>query len=795
MTDLRLRRAPVRRGAIRDFATIMAWCAVRRQQREDPDEPRFVEIAIGDDALPATLVTADNCIPKALPTSPMTSPPDPPEECTVIPGTDMPRMREAWSRAAASVFTAGTHGPVSLPLPPGQALPSAAPGHVLLSTNFRPTSSLPLEHQAFIASRTAKEIAMGSVVPVRDWSELAAVMPTFVAVHPTTGKLRIIFDARALNRLLRDPKGVVKYDDVRLALQHAMCATKLDIEGAYRHVRVAAEQQRYLGFEVAGRLYRYTCLPFGVSWSPALFLDMLRPVIDAARRQGVRLVWYMDDLLIVADDVATLDAHGALVLHELMDSGWQPAADKTFPYAFSIIVFLGLLVSYKGPLRKDVPYLSVPLSKSRRIFDEAMGLVEKGVAHVSALQRLCGRLNFSRIVAPQVAFLRRGLDAATAAGLRAFHGIVPVVGRLREDLLAVAHAAQTLHTLTLGLEDETARRQLGRAYSDASAVGWGAVHFTAGAPVIQLPPELAAILDSEVPNGWTVGGRFSDADCALSSGAREVRAVCLGVAALDLRGGHVDWHCDATVAVHCISAWSSRSDHVAQALSDLWDTLQARQLTMAVEHVFRDASFMPVADWLSRQGWREAQAEWATQPADIRRICASLGVRPTADLFASATNHRFERYCSRWLEPGSLGDAFHTSWATGDVWWAFPPTSQLERFATRLVGHLRLAEASRLATSSSSSSVVVTHSSSVVPSPSVVATSFAVVLLYPEVAEAPFSAAISNLVRSHASRDLRVFSDTRVRQLCPRLRLVDNHGEEAPNGPPWPLRAAVFHVG
>jgi hypothetical protein len=784
----------------------MAYCEVRRSKRQDrQDEPSFIEIDIDDmHVRPATAA-----YPEPSPSSGTASTgdvafPDEPEESETIPDAAMSATKAAWHRAAAQVFKAGTHGPVEFPLRPDVSeLPRAAPGHVLVASNFRSTSSLPIAHQAFLAQKIAKEVMVGSVRPVRSWREVAAIMPTFVAENPTTGKLRVIFDARALNALLRDPRGVVRYDDVRLALQQAICCTKLDIEGAYRHVRVKDEQQRYLCFEIAGILYQYTCLPFGVSWAPALFLDAVRPIVAAARREGIRLVWYMDDFLIVADDVDTLDRHTARLIHLLIDGGWQPAVDKTFPYAFRTIPFLGLLIEYADD---GTAQLRVPVSKCTRIAEEAQALIDKGIAHVSSLQKICGRLNFARIVAPQLGFMRRGLDAATADGLRAFHGVVPVQGRLAADLIAVAHAARTsLATITLSANDDVRRPQLGRVYSDASAVGWGALHLHPEAPVVHIPPDL--VLDGmtdRAPRGWTVGGRFSDADQALSSGAREVRAVALGVAALNLRDGHVGWHCDATVAVHSITAWSSRADHVAQGLTDLWDSLQARNLSITVSHVFRHAQFMPVADWLSRMGWRDAQAEWAVEHADVARIAGALSERCDADMFASSRNARFPAFCSRWLERGAMGDAFHLPWE-GRRWWAFPPTSQLDRFVTRWLAYQRLgiarasaatvadaAAAARIAagprhSSSSSSSAPISRVGRVSSS------SFTVVLLFPDVPSAPFADRILEL-RKHAVRDLCVFRPTPGRQLCPGFRLIDGDGVPAPRPPPWPLRAISLHV-
>ena len=367
------------------------------------------------------------------------------------------------------------------------------------------------------------------------------------------------------------------------------------------------------------------------------------------------------------------------------------------------------------------------------------------------------------------------------------------------------------------MSDDTHRPQLGRVYSDASAVGWGALHLCPDAPTVTLPPDLAASLDGSVdgpPKGWTVGGRFSEADRALSSGAREVRAVVLAIGALGLRGGHVAWHCDATVAVFSITTWSSRADHVAQALSELWDALHVRDLTITVTHVLRDASFMPVADWLSRAGWRDRQAEWAVDRHDIDRICAALGVRCNADMFASARNRRFSVYCSRWLEEGAMGDAFHVPW-TGRCWWVFPPFSQLDRFISRFLA-LKHLEAASIALASSSSSASALTWSPVPPSglplavtgggllssspsssqsaPLIGSSRTTFVLLYPD-SPAVLGATRLPELRSLATRDLLVCSARlSSRQLCPDLRLRDGDGVPAPKAPPWPLRVLTLHV-
>jgi len=677
---------------------------------------------------------------------------------------------------------------VEFPLREGvDSFPSPGSGKVFLASNYRPSSSLPPAHQAFLARKTAEELVTHGVERVTDWSQVAAVLPMFVVEQTREDgsiKFRVIFDGRALNRLLAPARGSVSYDSVRDALTAGAFCTKLDIEAAFRNVPVGPDSKRFLCYEVNGQLYRYRALPFGVSWSPALFIRALDPVMRRLRESGLRLVWYVDDVLIIEDTIDKLDAAVTRVIDELLASGWLPSAEKTFPYAFTTITFLGLSVTFSN----GHSTLSVPASKARKIERDAFSLACRRVVHVSQLQSLLGRLAFVSMVVPQVGFLRRGLDAAVGDALRSLHGCIPVIDRVKQELLAVAAAARDFASFSYSIHEDSERPQLGTVYSDASAVGWGVLHVNPDAPMVRIPDSLTS---GPAPRGWTAGNTFSDAEKALPSGAREIIAISSGIIALDLRKGSVAWHSDATVAVSAISLWRTRSDAVAAALKDLWLALRDRDLRVRVSHVFRDAELMPVADFLSRRAWREKQAEWKFPPALIPAVLDSLRIASSgiqfADLFASQRTTQFSRYCSRWAEPGSIGDAFHVDWRRSSwCWWAFPPLSQLERFLLRLDSHA----------DTSAATLVSTPPSSAQPQP---LSPINVVLIY-----SPTSPTVTRIVKRLARRDILISTPSspspsprpldRHRPLVPNLRLVRPDGELAQGPPPWPLRAAWLHV-
>jgi hypothetical protein len=320
-------------------------------------------------------------------------------------------------------------------------------------------------------------------------------------------------------------------------------------------------------------------------------------------------------------------------------------------------------------------------------------------------------------------------------------------------------------------------------FSDASAFGWGVLVVDPTGP-FRIPPKVAVDLVSGTARdtrGWSKTGLFSTVECSLSSAAREIRAILYGVQALDLRRKRLLWHSDSTCATAAITKWGSSAMGVADALDELWNELRRREIVIEITHVKRDLSLMPVADWLSRQGWRDRQAEWAFATQDVRAVTSELRTVCDADLFSSTRNRQFPVFCSRFLEPGSRGDAFATPW-WGHVWWAFPPISLRGRILHRLSAYLKSAKASVTAVGSSSR-----HHRRVL---------VIVLVMPPVLASDPEAELWRELQSETVLRTVTLWapSSTPSKLFLPRIRLLDDRGRPAPRPPPWPLQAHLIRI-
>jgi len=74
--------------------------------------------------------------------------------------------------------------------------------------------------------------------------------------------------------------------------------TSIDLKDASLSVAVEAEPRKYLHFAWADQMYEFQCLPFGLSSAPRVFTKLLKPVVGLLRHQGIRLVIFLDDILL-----------------------------------------------------------------------------------------------------------------------------------------------------------------------------------------------------------------------------------------------------------------------------------------------------------------------------------------------------------------------------------------------------------------------------------------------------------------------------------------------------------------
>ena len=98
--------------------------------------------------------------------------------------------------------------------------------------------------------------------------------------------------------------GHFKMDNLKAALnmmrQNCFMAS-IDLSDAYYSVPVTLTDQKYLLFTFEGQLYKFVCLPNGLSSAPRIFTKLLKPVFSALHKQGHEIMGYLDDSFLMGD--------------------------------------------------------------------------------------------------------------------------------------------------------------------------------------------------------------------------------------------------------------------------------------------------------------------------------------------------------------------------------------------------------------------------------------------------------------------------------------------------------------
>ena len=137
------------------------------------------------------------------------------------------------------------------------------------------------------------------VITLSSHEENEYISPIFL-VPKEDNAFRMILNLKRLNEYI--PYLHFKMDtfDKVLTLIRPNCfMCTVDIKDAYYSVAIHEPDQKYLKFKFQNNLYKFVCLPNGLSTGPRKFTKLLKPVLSFLREKGYILSAYIDDILII----------------------------------------------------------------------------------------------------------------------------------------------------------------------------------------------------------------------------------------------------------------------------------------------------------------------------------------------------------------------------------------------------------------------------------------------------------------------------------------------------------------
>ncbi len=155
--------------------------------------------------------------------------------------------------------------------------------------------------------------------------------------------LRPILDLRRLNLSLY--KGKFKMLTMRTIMsqvQEGDWFVTIDLKDAYFHIQVVHRHRRFLRFAFGGKAYQYKVLPFGLALAPRTFTKCMDAALAPLRLQGIRVLNYLDDWLILAHSRELVSRHRDIILGHIHSLGLRMNAKKSVLLPSQRTVFLGV---------------------------------------------------------------------------------------------------------------------------------------------------------------------------------------------------------------------------------------------------------------------------------------------------------------------------------------------------------------------------------------------------------------------------------------------------------------------
>ncbi len=165
----------------------------------------------------------------------------------------------------------------------------------------------------------------------------------YFLVPKRDGGLRPILDLLRLNFSLYKGKfKMLTMKTIMSQIQGGDWFVTIDLKDAYFHIQVVQRHRKFLRFAFGGKAYQYKVLPFGLALAPRTFTKCMDAALAPLRFQGIRVLNYLDDWLILAHSRELVSRHRDIVLRHIHSLGLRMNAKKSVLFPSQRTVFLGV---------------------------------------------------------------------------------------------------------------------------------------------------------------------------------------------------------------------------------------------------------------------------------------------------------------------------------------------------------------------------------------------------------------------------------------------------------------------
>lgn len=167
----------------------------------------------------------------------------------------------------------------------------------------------------------------------------------FFLVPKASGGWRPIINLKALNLFIQNRH--LKMESVstlRYTIRKGDWLAKVDLKDAYFSVALNQSQRNKFCFKWGEKICQYVSMPFCLGPAPRVFTKLLKPIVGFLLQQGLRLVVYLDDILIIGHSREEAQEAVKQVVGLLESLGFVIQEEKSVREPSQSLEYIGLMI-------------------------------------------------------------------------------------------------------------------------------------------------------------------------------------------------------------------------------------------------------------------------------------------------------------------------------------------------------------------------------------------------------------------------------------------------------------------
>ena len=176
---------------------------------------------------------------------------------------------------------------------------------------------------------------------------------------------------------LKEVKNLIKEGDLMV---------KIDLKDAYFTLPLHPDSQRYVRFKWKNLIYQFICLCFGLGPAPRLFTKLMKVPMSILRKLGIRLIIYLDDILIFGSSQEEIEMARDTTLYLLENLGFVINQAKSVLSPSTVMEFLGVVIN---SVTLTMSLTEKKITSLTKLCTQAL---QKQIMSLRDLSRLVGKL-------------------------------------------------------------------------------------------------------------------------------------------------------------------------------------------------------------------------------------------------------------------------------------------------------------------------------------------------------------------------------------------------------------------